>query len=416
MVQDSDRERTSPTWLRRIGLAVGALALVFVAWVALGMATYGPQYVLRTLGSMQSEVDDYLHTFPLSVLRPSPEPFAFPVAEDGDRVGGLLEAILDVDDLGAFLDESETQALVVLKDGAVVYEGYANGAERDTMLTSFSVAKSFDSALVGMAIEEGFIGSVADPITDYLPELADRDPAFGEITIEHLLRMASGLEYREFRWYLFNGDDPLTTYHPDQREISLTNTHIAGEPGRYFDYNKYHPQLLGMVLERTTGMSVTEYTQTRLWDPLGMEFEGAWALDSEESGFEKMEAGLNARALDYAKFGQLYLQGGEWGGRPVVPATWVEESTGLEPSIHDAEYYSRSFGDYVYDGGRGYYAYFWYGRVRDGLPPDIIAEGDRGQIIYVSPAHGVVVVRNGYDFGIPLGEWTDAFFELAGRL
>lgn len=85
-----------------------------------------------------------------------------------------------------------------------------------------------------------------------------------------------------------------TTYYPDQREIALGNTQIVDPHAQYFLYNKYHPQLLGMILERTTGMWVTEYTQTRLWNPLGMEFSGAWALDSEASGFEKMEARLNA--------------------------------------------------------------------------------------------------------------------------
>ena len=135
--------------------------------------------------------------------------------------------------------------------------------------------------------------------------------------------MSSGLAYDESGWFLFNGDDPLTTYHPDQRQLALTNTRIAGPPGETFSYNKYHPQLLGMILERTTGMSVTAWTQTRLWDPLGMEFDGAWTLDSEASGFEKMEAGLNARAIDFAKLGRLFLHEGEWDGTQIVSPAWV---------------------------------------------------------------------------------------------
>ena len=172
-----------------------------------------------------------------------------------------------------------------------------------------------------------------------------------------LLRMAAGLDYQELRWFLFNGDDPLTTYYPDQREITLENTNIVDPPGLYFNYSKYHPQMLGMILERATDMSVTEYTQTRPWDPLGMEFDGAWALDSVESGFENMEAGLNAPAIDFAKLGQLFLQGGVWEGEQVVPEAWVEESTSLDPSSQDAAYYSHSFRPYVYDDGAGYYKY-----------------------------------------------------------
>lgn len=128
------------------------------------------------------------------------------------------------------------------------------------------------------------------------------------MTIRHLLTMTSGLGYQAFRWGLFNGDDPLTTYYPDQRRLSLSTPEFVDTPGERFRYNKYHPQLLGMIIERTTAMSVTEWTQTRLWTPLGMAFDGAWYLDSTDSGFEKMEAGLNARAIDFAKLGHLFLE------------------------------------------------------------------------------------------------------------
>jgi len=270
--------------------------------------------------------------------------------------------------------------------------------------------------MIGIAIDEGFISSVDDPITTYLPELTERDPGFEAITIRYLLRMAAGLDYHELRWWLFNGDDPLTTYYPDQRQLALQNTTIVDPPGRYFNYNKYHPQLLGMILERATGISVSQYAQTRLWDPLGMEFDGAWALDSVESGFEKMEAGLDARAIDFAKFGQMFLQGGEWRGQQVVPGEWVTESTSLDPSTQNAEYYSHSFGPSVYDDGAGYYKYMWYGKLRSGQPADFLAEGDHGQIIYVSPANGVVIVRNGYEYGVDLATWTDAMYQVAGRI
>lgn len=163
-------------------------------------------------------------------------------------------------------------------------------------------------------------------------------------------------------------------------------------------------------------MSVTRHTQTRLWDPLGMEFGGAWALDSRQSGFEKMEAGLNARAVDYAKLGRLILQKGRWDGVEVVSAEWVQESTSVDPDTHNAGYYQRSFGPAVYDDSGGYYAYMWYGMLRDGQPADVAAEGDRGQIIYISPSANAIIVRNGLDFGIPIHEWTDAFSRVAAEI
>ena len=308
---------------------------------------------------------------------------------------------------------TSSQALLVIEDDVVVFEQYANGVTRDTMLTSFSVAKSFDSALVGIAVDEGFIASVDDPITDYLTELADEDPQLAGITVADLLSMASGLDYAEMRWALFNGDDPLTTYHPDQREVALrAATRIVESPGRYFQYNKYHPQLLGMILERTTGMSVTEYTQTRLWDPMGMEFDGEWTLDSEEHGFEKMEAGLNARPIDFAKLGSLFLAGGEWNGSRIVSQEWVEASVSADPARDQPEYYRDDFGQWIHQDGDGWYGYFWYGRSRGAARPDFFAEGDHGQFVYVSPAADTVIVRLGTQFGLPSSEWVDAFYEL----
>ncbi len=403
-------------WLKRIGKVLAGLAALIALWLVVAALVYSPVYVGRVLAWGESDQGDYLNNFPLSSLSASPAVFSFESSPDEEKVRSVFESVLGVSDFDTFLTESETQAFIVIQDDKILYEGYFNGAARDSMVTSFSVAKSFASALVGIAIDEGFIRSVDDPVADYLPELAERDDRFGLITIRDLLRMAAGLDYQELRWALFNGDDPLTTYYPDQREIALDNTQIVDPPARYFQYNKYHPQLLGMILERTTGMSVTEYTQTRLWDPLGMEFSGAWALDSGASGFEKMEAGLNARAIDYAKLGRLFLEGGNWDGVRVVSSEWVQESTSLDPATHNPGYYANDFGQEIYANGDGYYQYMWYGRLREGEPSDFFAEGDHGQIIYVSPAHRLIIIRNGTAYGIPGSQWTDTFYRAAADL
>ncbi|MFZ0015236.1 MAG: serine hydrolase [Acidimicrobiia bacterium] len=402
-------------WVKRVGIGLGVIAGLFVVWVIAGAVVYSPEYVARTLTSRESSVDDYLHGFPLRPLTASATPFAFAEAQSSDA-RAAIESAFGTTDLDVFLAETDTQALIVIKDDIILSETYGDGFGRDSMATSFSVAKSFDSVLVGIAIDEGLIDSVEDPITEYLPELLGRDADFRRITIRDLLLMASGLDYQELRWWLFNGDDPLTTYYPDQREISLANTNIVDPPGQYFLYNKYHPQLLGMILERTTGMSVTEYTQSRLWDRIGMEYDGAWSLDSEESGFEKMEAGLNARPIDFAKLGRLILDQGKWEGEQIVSAGWVEESTSLDETTHNAGYYSHAWGPFVFDDGHGFYKYMWYGLLREGGPADIMAEGDHGQFIYVSPAHDVIIVRNGDEFGMSSGEWIDGFYRLAGEL
>lgn len=396
---------------RWVGVAVLAVIGVLVAWLTVAAVVYSPTYVTRLLTMRESTQADYLERFPVRTLGASTRPHRYDLAPD-PNVENRLETVLGTGDIDQLMEATNTQALIVIEDDLVVFERYANGAERDTMLTSFSVAKSFDSALVGIAIDEGFIGSVDDPITDYLPELAEDDIRLSAITIAHLLSMSSGLEYEEMRWGLFNGDDPLTTYHPDQRSVALdAATRVVDEPGQYFRYNKYHPQLLGMVLERTTGLSITQYMQTRLWDPVGMEFDGEWALDSEGSGFEKMEAGLNARAIDYAKLGSLYLAGGEWNGSRIVSDTWVQASVGPGTTRDRSNYYRDDFGQWIHQDGDGWYGYFWYGRSRSGSEPDFFAEGDHGQFIYVSPAADTVIVRVGTEFGLPSSQWVDAFYE-----
>jgi CubicO group peptidase (beta-lactamase class C family) len=405
------------TKMKKLGkliiFVISALMVLLAAILIVSSLVYTPEYVLRVLKWQESDVKDYLYNFPQRRLEASATPFYFDAALDVERVSGLFEQILEVDDFAAFLEEANTQAFIVIQDDTILYEKYLNDTQRDSLATSFSVAKSFTSALIGIAIEDGHINDVDDPITNYLPELADRDPRFNNITIRHLLLMASGLEYQSNRTWLFNGDDPLTTYFPDQRQAAFDFTNIVDHPGEYFQYNKYHPQLLGLILERTTGVPVTQYLQENIWDLIGMEFDGSWSLDSESSGFEKMEAGINARPIDFAKFGRLFLEEGNWNGIQVIPQGWITESTQVDQSIQNAVYYSNEYGGAIFDQGNGYYKYMWYGVFREDGEFDYFAEGDRGQTIYISPQNKLIIVRNGFEYGIPQFDWIDAYYKFA---
>ncbi len=397
-------------WL--IGILIGIVTLILLV----AILVYPYEYVRRVLIWQESDVGDYLNNFPARELVAAPTAFYFIDAPAEGRVAGNFETLLQLDDFDAFLERENTQAFIVIQNDAILFEKYFNETGRDSLLTSFSVAKSFASALIGIAITEGYIHSVDDPITDYLPELAARDPGFEDITIRHLLMMASGLDYQNMRWAILNGDDPLTTYYPDQRKAALEFPQIINPPGEYFQYNKYHPQLLGMILERTTGKTVTQYMQEKIWDPLGMEFGGSMSLDSESSGFEKMEAGINARAIDYAKFGRLYLQNGEWEGEQVIPSSWIEESIQVDQEDHSSAHYPDEFGQMIYDSLGGYYKYLWYGYFREGDDFDFTAEGDHGQYIYISPSKKLIIVRNSTAYG-ELGneDWIRLFHQFAGE-
>jgi CubicO group peptidase (beta-lactamase class C family) len=359
-----------------------------------------------------ASVLDYL-TFRSRDLTASRRPFHFQRNPEDQKVAALLESMeyapgKRVGNLERFLTRSATTSFLVVKDDTLVYEHYFNGYQRDSVVTSFSMAKSFDSTLVGIAIDDGKIGSVQDPITKYLPELAKRDPRFAQITIRDLLMMSAGLRYDEKAPY---HDNDVTYHAPDLRRAALEKTTIVDTPGKYWLYNNYHPLLLGLVLERVTGMSVTAYLQDKLWGPLGMEYPASWSINGDQNGLEKMESGINARPIDFAKFGRLMLNHGQWEGKQIVSPAWVEQAT--QPEEKPASYY-RDEPFFVSQGH--YYKYFWWGDKRPEGESDFHAVGNKGQYIYVSPQKQVIIFRNGFDFGIPSSRWARLFYQLADGL
>jgi CubicO group peptidase (beta-lactamase class C family) len=148
-----------------------------------------------------------------------------------------------------------------------------------------------------------------------------------------------------------------------------------------------------MILKRATNMTVSEYMQEKFWKPMGAEYPASWSLDSEASGFEKMESGINARSMDYARFGSIFLHNGFWNGAQILPDAWVEESTApLDPD-------PRAYGPAEETGL--YYRYHWLGMQDPAGTYDYFAEGHYGQYIYIAPRRNVVIVR--------LGDWTDEY-------
>ena len=276
------------------GLLIAAVFGVYGwAWSSTDESTIARAMIWR-----ESDVGDQ-HRFPARRIATGSRASALPAGVEADLVVSGEGKGLD-----ELLRETDTLAFVVVHEDRVVQERYLGGATRESLQTSFSVAKSFASTLVGIAIDRGLIGSVDDPVTKYLPELAARDRRFRQITLRHLVTMSSGIRYSEeagFPWPF--GDDTYTYYGVDLRDVALNRTRIVAPPGLGWQYNNFHPLLLGLVLERIAGTSVSEFMARRLWQPLGAEADATWNLDSERSGFEKMESGLNARPVDYARFG-----------------------------------------------------------------------------------------------------------------
>ncbi len=330
-----------------------------------------------------SGIEDH-KIFPARPLPASPEPFRFTEALSSGRVGRARVSKID-----SVVGRSRSVAFLIIRNDSLLFERYYQNYEANTPVASFSMAKSYTSALVGVAIAEGHIRGVDEPITTYLPELKKK--GFEKIRIKHLLQMTSGIKSSE-SYYNPLGQAAKLYYGRNLRGY-LKKLKIDYPPGTRFAYRSVNTQLLGLIIERATQRSVTEYMNEKIWSHLGTEFDASWSIDKKKNGLEKTFCCINARARDFAKFGRLYLNKGLWEGRPVVPAEWVRASTTSDKR----------------EGAAGFYAYQWWLTDRG-----YYAAGFHGEYIYVHPRKNVIMVRLGKSEGdVP---WPTFFEQLADYL
>ena len=281
-----------------------------------------------------------------------------------------------------FLDETDTVALLVIENGAMRLERYRLTGSPTTTWASMSVAKSFTSAALGIALEEGLFGGVEEQICDYLPEL--HGSAYDGARIKDVLQMSSGARWNE------DYSDPdsdinrfIAVFAHGGSFNALAATLVRQrEPGTYNLYNSTDTQVLGMLLKKVAGRSIRDYVEEKIWHPLGMEDDAHWLLDSE--GMEMAFGGLNATARDYARLGELYRVNGRLGDTQVVPEAWVKASLTpdgphLLPGVSDLS--DSAFG----------YGYQWW--LMDGDEGEFSAIGVYNQFVYVNPARNLVIVK-----------------------
>jgi len=274
-----------------------------------------------------------------------------------------------------FLDEHKTLAFIIIRNDTVLFEEYFSDYEDSSIIPSFSLSKVFISALTGIAIDEGYIKSTSEPITEFIPELLQSDPDFSKITIEDLLNMRSGIKFNE--GYANPFADMAIYYYGRNLTKYITKLKIDRSPDEVYEYLSVNSLLLAMIIERSTGKQLNEYLSEKIWQPLGMEFDATWSTDSKADNQIKAFCCINGRARDFAKIGRLYLNNGKWDGQQVVPETWVKKSMTIINDSKDSQGYP--------------YTYQW--RVKeDGA---IFAKGVLGQYIYVDPEKNVVIVRMG---------------------
>lgn len=368
------------------------LSFIILCFVTIGM--YSSVYLGRVLTHWDSSVKD-LNYFPSRMIAASDSPYSYEY--------NLSFSLSDLNieyksgnktkssNLRTFVENTDTTSFIIVKNDKIVYEQYANGYGKDTLNTSFSMSKSVVSLLIGKAIEEGYIKSVNQPISDFISEFTGLE--IGNVTIEQLLSMRSDIEYEEDK-FLWFGDDSLTYWYDDLRKLALEHTSLTDKYEGKFHYNNYHPLLLGIIIERSTGLSVSKYFEEKIWKPIGAEFQASWSLDSNESGFEKMESGINFRATDFIKIGSMVLHNGEWNGSRIISGEWLNQSTACEFPLYSAEY-SNTFLENRNIG----YKYMWYAYPSENSGYDILAWGKSDQILYISPENNTVVLRTGKSDG-----------------
>lgn len=392
--------------LKTLLIILCSIAGAFIVLMVVSMFLYSPQYVYRCVVNGESKITDY-QIFPERVIAKSDEPYAYAYAIDdafcGRQISYQSDGELITQNLEELLKQNGTTSFIVIQNDQVICEQYFNGYDRESIETSFSSVKSLDSLMIGIAIEDGYIESVEQPISDYIHEF--KGTVFADITIEALLLMRSDIRYEEgFAWFT---DDAKTYYMPDMRSLVLDHMRIDPNYSGQFHYNNYHPLILGMILERATGMHVADYFQTRIWDKIGAEYNASWSLDSERSGFEKMESGLNFVSIDYAKIGSMLLHGGVWNGDTIVGEDWLARSTIAPQPLAQSDIDS----DFLKNVEVGY-QYMWYSAENDLGGYDFFSAGKYGQYIYVSPENNTVIVRTGNSTG-GVDWWPGVLGEIA---
>ena len=286
--------------------------------------------------------------------------------------GPPLKLPLDVD---AYMAGQRSAALLIVHDGKLRLERYGLGFDAAGRWTSFSVAKSLTSTLVGAALRDGFIKSMDDKVSTYIPQM--KGSAYDDVSVRQLLTMTSGVAWNE------DYDDPKS-------DVARFNNHVpepgvdalvsymrklprAAPAGTRWNYSTGETNLVGVMLMAAIKKPLAEYLQEKIWQPVGMEQEATWLLS--KTGKEISGCCIQATPRDYARFGQFILEGAKVGGEPLVPEGWLHEATHKQADIGTP--------------GRGY-GYQWW-TYDDG---SFTARGIFGQGIFIDPRRQLVIVTN----------------------
>ena len=277
--------------------------------------------------------------------------------------------------LQSYIEENRIGGLIVIKDNVKRLEVYADGIDENTLWTSYSVAKSISSLLVGVALKDGFIKSLDDVLENYIPEFIGYD--YGKVTVRQLLTMTSGIAWNED--YVDPNSDVAQMYlKPCEGEEAHILTYMkalkaVGKAGEKWNYSTGETDLVGILIQKATGKSLAEYLSEKVWKPLGMQQCGYWITD-ECSGMNIGGSGLSASLRDFARLGTLMLNDGKIGNESIFADEYLKNATSLLYQINDQG---------------GGYGYLWWHN------PDgsYAARGIFGQLLYIHPAENLIIAQ-----------------------
>ena len=369
--------------LKWLGIIIGGLICIFLIAAFIWREQLVRLYNVNTLFAPEKIVSNFSNMDTMFLSAPIQR--AGEVRTLQSAPGALPQSFQGRDgleDTQAFLKRTNTTSLLVLRDGKVEFEEYFLETGPDDLRVSWSVAKSFLSVLIGIAVADGKIGSMDDPVTQYVPAL--KGSAYEGATLAQVATMSSGVAFDED--YLdFNSD-----INKMGRELALGGSldefaaalkAQAGPPGQLWRYVSIDTHVLGMALRAATGVSAAEYMADKLWSRIGAEADAYYVTDGEGAAF--VLGGLNIRTRDYARFGQMVLDGGRVGAEQIVPENWLRMSTSAlaPPPV----------------GGRtlGGYGYQWWLPVNH--DDEVYAIGVYGQFIFIDRKARVVIVKTSAD-------------------
>jgi CubicO group peptidase (beta-lactamase class C family) len=368
-----------------------------------------------------ADANDY-KKFPKKEILRSPDPFYF---KDGTQTNSIrLPKTMHVKRKDYTLEETlkntGTAAFIVIRNDSILYQWYRPNKDRSSIATSFSMSKSFISALIGIAINEGSIKNTDEPITNYLDFLDKKE--FGKVTIQDVLDMRSGIKFGENYFNPFG--DIAKYYYGLNLKKYLKKLKMEEAPGKKFKYISLNTELLGLILEKATGKSLTAYLQEKLWTPLGMEFDASWSIDSKKNQTEKAFCCINARAIDYAKLGRLYVNKGKWNDKQIVPEKWVEAAYTFKTPKNNYMYSNHWWHTRIFTTAadsnkleRPYHLMDPEEKTASLVVQpsgDFFAQGLLGQYLYMYPKKKIVIVRVSKKEGSSI-KWPLLFREIAEK-